>query len=501
MRRLIAVLVLLAGVASAQIGIQVQNNGTPVGTPVNTTFWGGAFKLDIVNGGCAWNDTTKTMECTFAGSPAFSGLTPGTNTNGAMVVGNGSSLATTGTGTIDATTLGTHAASYFQTALGYTPLNPANNLTDVANAATALSSLGGQAKLGAAPTTVSMGGANGTKALVYVNTTPPLNLSKTYFDGTDWQIAPSSLTPNAQTGDYAILGMDNASPDLGKVITSSKATAAAWTLAQAGTGSPVKFPSGFFFWVKSIGAGTVTITATTSKFLITDTTGASTLVIPPGTWCGIESNGTNYVTWCGLSGAPSSGVTAGSYTTANITVGVDGRVTSASSGTSASTTTVINNTPVTCDANGACGTSETALQTITIAANTLTASNVLNFTGYGVVTASGSPNLTLRFYGGASGTVLLGSFVWSSSVQTNAGWNFSIDISCGAPGASVACEVQGNGGDPVSTAPQMFPVSIPNTATINLPTNGSQTFRVTAQWTGTTVGNTVTSRLLIGRVQ
>lgn len=47
----------------------------------------------------------------------FADVASGTNTTGTLTIGSGGSIATTGTGAVNATTLESHAASYFQTAL------------------------------------------------------------------------------------------------------------------------------------------------------------------------------------------------------------------------------------------------------------------------------------------------------------------------------------------------------------------------------------------------
>lgn len=72
-----------------------------------------------------------------------------------------------------------------------------------------------------------------------------------------------------------------------KLVTFSNAAAVAVSLPQAG----VTFPDGWFSDVKNIGAGTVTITPTTSTI-----DGAATLVLTTGKSCRIVSDGTNYRT-------------------------------------------------------------------------------------------------------------------------------------------------------------------------------------------------------------
>src|SRR6185437_9905914 len=86
---------------------------------------------------------------------------------------------------------------------------------------------------------------------------------------------------NAQTGtSYTV-----ASTDTCKLITFSNASAIAVTLPQA-TGS---FGAGFAFIVQNTGAGTVTITPTTSTI-----NGASSLTVAQNRGCEITSDGTNW---------------------------------------------------------------------------------------------------------------------------------------------------------------------------------------------------------------
>lgn len=135
---------------------------------------------------------------------------------------------------------------------------------------------------------------------------------------------------NTQTGtSYTMLSTDEC-----KLTTFNNAAAVAVTLPQATTSG---FTSGAYFLVYVIGAGTVTITPTTSTI-----NGGSTLVLTQGQGAWIHSNGTNYAAW--LSAAPSGSGTVISITfsspltggtiTASGTVGCATCVTSAAALTS-----------------------------------------------------------------------------------------------------------------------------------------------------------------------
>lgn len=100
---------------------------------------------------------------------------------------------------------------------------------------------------------------------------------------------------NAQTGtSYTIATTDEC-----KLTTFNNASATAATLQQATTPG---FTSGAYFLTYNIGAGTVTITPTTSTI-----NGASTLVLTQGQGAWIHSDGTNYSAWA--SAAPTGGGT------------------------------------------------------------------------------------------------------------------------------------------------------------------------------------------------
>lgn len=88
---------------------------------------------------------------------------------------------------------------------------------------------------------------------------------------------------NAQTGtSYTYVTGDGVN-----MVTHSNASSIAGTLPQAGA----SFPNGWKLAVKNIGAGTLTITPTTSTI-----NGASSIVLTTGQGVTIVSDGTNYVT-------------------------------------------------------------------------------------------------------------------------------------------------------------------------------------------------------------
>src|SRR6185312_7753448 len=105
-------------------------------------------------------------------------------------------------------------------------------------------------------------------------------LGSVVLGGSAATIAEQTLV-NAQTGTtYTV-----SSTDCGKLVTFNNASAVAVTLPQA-TGS---FAAGFAFYVQNIGAGTVTITPTTSTI-----NGEANIAIAQGQGFMIVSDGTNY---------------------------------------------------------------------------------------------------------------------------------------------------------------------------------------------------------------
>lgn len=103
-------------------------------------------------------------------------------------------------------------------------------------------------------------------------------------DGTALASSSATLSHpiNSQTGtSYAFLSTDNA-----KHVTTSNASSIAATIAQAGT---TGFLDGYFFFWENIGAGTATLTPSSSQI-----NGAATLVLNSGMAAVVFSDGTNY---------------------------------------------------------------------------------------------------------------------------------------------------------------------------------------------------------------
>lgn len=125
----------------------------------------------------------------------------------------------------------------------------------------------------------------------WIDTSVSPNIWKVY-DGTDWIIVgyldvtnnrfiPSFDPTNVQSGTtYTFLTTDRK-----KLVTFNNASSIAATLPQAGA----NFPDGWEVCVRNIGAGTVTVTPTTSTI-----NGGANISVPQGSFAYIRSDGTNY---------------------------------------------------------------------------------------------------------------------------------------------------------------------------------------------------------------
>lgn len=122
--------------------------------------------------------------------------------------------------------------------------------------------------------------------------------------GKAWQkVAKDLVTVNAQVGtSYTIVAADR-----GKLITFNNAAAIAVTLPVA-TGAG--FPTGWSTFISNLGAGTVTLTPTTSTI---DSAASLTLSTNGGIL--LVSDGTNYFTVRGRTTIPATGAIANNFVT------------------------------------------------------------------------------------------------------------------------------------------------------------------------------------------
>jgi hypothetical protein len=128
--------------------------------------------------------------------------------------------------------------------------------------------------------------------------------------GNAWQkVAQDLVAVNAQVGtSYTVLASDRS-----KLVTLKNASAVAVTLPQAGT----SFPAGWIAKFSNQGAGTVTITPTTSTI-----NGNATLVLLTGQSADIVSDGTNYFACVGVTVFPVTSPVANEFATGMNSSGV-----------------------------------------------------------------------------------------------------------------------------------------------------------------------------------
>lgn len=128
--------------------------------------------------------------------------------------------------------------------------------------------------------------------------------------GNAWQkVAQDLVAVNAQVGtSYTVLASDRS-----KLVTLKNASAVAVTLPQAGT----SFPAGWIAKFSNQGAGTVTITPTTSTI-----NGNATLVLLTGQSVDIVSDGTNYFACVGVTVFPVTSPVANEFATGMNSSGV-----------------------------------------------------------------------------------------------------------------------------------------------------------------------------------
>jgi collagen type VII alpha len=196
-------------------------------------------------------------DCGSGGSTAFSGLTSGTNTSAAMLVGTGASLAPTGSGTLSA--------------------NQINGTAVPASAALVATNSSSQ------PSAVSLG--NGLAIVSSV-------------------LAPTAINRSVSGTTDTI----SCTTDSGRGVSYTSSSSTAVTLPQA-TGS---CGYGFGVYVENDGSGTVTVTTTTSTF---SGNGTSSITIASGRGCEFDtdsSNGNyrNYACTALVSGGGSGTVTS-----------------------------------------------------------------------------------------------------------------------------------------------------------------------------------------------
>ncbi len=268
-----------------------------------STFLGLAWPT-LVASDCLTNNVTALSwgACGSGGSSAFNAITTGTNTTATMTVGTGGTLTYAGSGIVNADqVLGVAfpalvASDCLAVNSGGTSLlfQGCGGLSAVANQTV----LGNGSGASATPVALTLGG-NLVATSTGLSTSQAIN-TQTGTTYTICAVAPCSA------GRYTGGGPNPT--DAGSLVTFNNASAVAVTLPQATT---TGLTAGFSCEVYNYGAGTVTITPTTSTI-----GGAATLTIAQNTGCTVSSDGTNYqLSACTAKGGSGSGtvtsITAG----------------------------------------------------------------------------------------------------------------------------------------------------------------------------------------------
>jgi hypothetical protein len=258
------------------------------------------YKLTCAGGGVTVEVDSRTDSNGLLFSASGTGTVTSVDASGGVQTASGSAI--TGSGTIrgaakiNAQTGTTYAVADTDRGKHLTLSNASSIAATIAQAGTTgfedgyyvwIENIG----VGSVTLTPTTSTVNGAATLVLNSGMSALLLS----DGTNYRairIEPSGVTVNAQTGTtYTYL-----SGDRRKLVTHTNGSAISGTLPQA-TGA---FGANWFMWVENRGAGTLTITPTTSTI-----DGAASLALTTNQGCLIASDGTNYFTMRGVGGSGS----------------------------------------------------------------------------------------------------------------------------------------------------------------------------------------------------
>lgn len=256
----------------------LNGTGTNLCTDVGGTGGcaGGGFPITIGSTSIASGSTTTSISGLTLASPTFTGTVAGAGTVPNSVLAN-SAMTLCGTstalgGSLTATSCldnigSTQGDLLYRNGANWTVLAPgtAGQLLQSGGAAANPSWITAS---GTGTVTSITGGAGILPSTNPCTTTCTLN---------------DTVTNNAQTGtSYALLSTDG-----GKLVSANNGSAQAYSLSVASTGG---FTAGYGFDLDCIGAGTVTLTATTSTF----DNGLSSLVCNKGQDATVWSDSTNY---------------------------------------------------------------------------------------------------------------------------------------------------------------------------------------------------------------
>lgn len=269
--------------ASAQIpGGGVSQSGSV--TPNNCTKWIGNGLIGDAGTTCGGTGSPggSNTQLQYNNSGSFGGITGATT--------NGTSVTLT-------------SPTFITPALGTPASGVATNLTGTASGLTAGNVTGGaiQPLSGTSATVAGMtaGAAMSDNDLLYCAQSSGTTDRKCTGAQAKTYINTSAVRATTTTSEAL------ANSDQNKLVTFSNASPVAASIAQAGSGG--NFAAGWAVSLKNLGAGTVTLTATTSFI---DNAGTSTLILCPGQGVDLYSDGTNYFVQGGRTGVIACGTVA-----------------------------------------------------------------------------------------------------------------------------------------------------------------------------------------------
>jgi len=311
------------------------------------------------------DDSPNTITISATGSSAFNGITGGTNTTAAMIVGTGASLSATGSGTIHATSSDTlHTAR----TIGGVSFNGSANIT-VASATGGFTVSGGDLALGANNLTMT-GSIGATGARV----------TKGWF--TDLQCT------NAMAGDIT-----------GNAATASAVAAANLTGATLAAGVTASSLTSVGTLTGLAVAGQVAITSTNAAGFAVGANGSTTPVLNID--CSVASQ---------VSGITIQGKASGSGVTITATGGTNEAITISSKGNGAAT--LVGGSSLALSVSGGSPVSLTTSSiTFTNTSRSSTANSMFVFTA--LASGTGGSSLT-------AGSEVLGLYVNLAATQTHA---------------------------------------------------------------------------------